>query len=79
MEKTHTLSRGKDIATIVNAAKEEEEKNGFEDLPPVVPRDPEENRKKAMSYRKKPKRLNNLEVNSDDEADDSDEDFKGSR
>ncbi|XP_044757448.1 remodeling and spacing factor 1 [Coccinella septempunctata] len=78
VEKTHTLGRGKDIATIVNAAKEEEEKNGFEDLPPVVPRDPEENRKKAISYRKKPKRLNNLEVNSDDEADDSDEDFKGS-
>lgn len=91
--------RGKDISTIVNAEKEEqdlfEKQNLPEELPPVVPvekdivfeKEPKSggnsddepvvlNRK--LAGRKKPRKLNSLDVNSEEDGD-SDEDFKGDR
>ncbi|XP_044262904.1 remodeling and spacing factor 1-like [Tribolium madens] len=84
--------RGKDIATIVNAEKEEEMKKEEiekEPPPPVVPvndKDKEakpvfsedetiQSSRKKIIGRKKHRKLNSLDISSEDE--DSDEDFKG--
>ena len=97
--------RGKDIATIVNAEKEElaaagvglegEGKNGQVAKPDVKSTEPEDAQEEAEEAeeeeedgyippvrkflgRKKHRRLNSLDISSEDDAD-SDEDFKGSR
>lgn len=89
--------RGKDIATIVNAEKEEELKKGEEGgeeqveqepLPPVVPLNDKDKEakpifsddenigvRKKIIGKKKHRKLNSLDISSEDE--DSDEDFKG--
>ncbi|XP_064214033.1 remodeling and spacing factor 1 isoform X2 [Tribolium castaneum] len=81
--------RGKDIATIVNAEKEEMKNEEIEPLPPVVPvndkdRDAKpvfsedeaiQSSRKKIIGRKKHRKLNSLDISSEDE--DSDEDFKG--
>ncbi|XP_073993027.1 uncharacterized protein isoform X3 [Rhodnius prolixus] len=80
--------RGKDIANIVQAEREEAAKaengeiaprreeemceNGDNWRPPVVPKSV-----RSSFGRKKPRRLNNLDLSSDEQGD-SDEDFKGS-
>lgn len=83
------MGRGKDIANIVEAEKkaaqseeaenaeeepkpEEEEEQGENWRPPVVPKNTS-----LPSLRKKPKKLTDLDKQSEDDAD-SDEDFKGS-
>lgn len=95
-------SRGKDISTIINADKEEnnqltEIKPETEEVPSVVPKNTEqlevvpetaeENPEsdddikpvvKKPSRTKKHRRLNSLDISSDDDED-SDEDFKGNR
>lgn len=88
--------RGKDIATIVNAEKEEEAhktklQDDAESLPPVVPKNIEINTNREQSEeeeeeeirpvkkligRKKPRKLNSLDISSGDDHY-SDEDFKG--
>lgn len=86
--------RGKDIATIVNAEKEEEAQKvttvptEVEPLPPVVPEQvdiapaqQEESEEeirpvKKLVGRKKPRKLNSLDISSGDDHY-SDEDFKG--
>lgn len=94
--------RGKDIATIVNAEKEElaaaglgleeEGKNGEVAKPGVKSTEPEDGQEEAEEEeedgyippvrkflgKKKHRRLNSLDISSEDDAD-SDEDFKGSR
>ncbi|CAH1400773.1 unnamed protein product [Nezara viridula] len=83
------MGRGKDIANIVEAEKkaaqtdetanveeepkpEDEEEQGENWRPPVVPKNTS-----LPSLRKKPKKLTDLDKQSEDDAD-SDEDFKGS-
>lgn len=85
--------RGKDISTIVNAEKEEEEaqrasvESMEEPLPPVVPETVEMSpaseevqeempKVKKLIGRKKPRKLNSLDISSGDDNY-SDEDFKG--
>lgn len=101
---TGSVSRGKDMQTIVNAAKEEEKpanaanadetaRQQTETLPAPVEQSEVDNReadgseedvpppvvpKTTSRLKRKPRKLNNLDIDSEDDAE-SDEDFKGTR